>query len=66
MKQVILIGVKLHRTEYVICVGKKNGYDVYRTVYTADNGKYYIKHNKKILDVTDDQTRFHLARIIKF
>ena len=66
MKQVILIGGKLHRTEYVICVEKKNGYDVYRTVYTADNGKYYVKHNKKIFDVTDDKIRFHLARIIKF
>ena len=66
MKQVILLGVKLHRTEYAICVGKKNGYDVYNSVYTADNGKYYVKSNKKIFDVTEDQKFFHLKRIINF
>ena len=43
----------MKKTNMKICVAKKNGYDVYRTVYKAD-GHYYIKWNKTVINVDDD------------
>ena len=37
----------MKRTNMKVCVGKKNGYDVYRMVYTVD-GHYFVKWNTNI------------------
>lgn len=47
----------MKRTQFKTCVGKQNGYDVYRTVLT-DWKKFYVRWNKKLVDVTDDQRSF--------
>lgn len=47
----------MKRTQFKTCVGKQNGYDVYRTVLT-DGKKFYVRWNKKLVDVTDDQRSF--------
>ena len=47
----------MKRTQFKTCVGKQNGYDVYRTVLT-DGKKLYVRWNKKLIDVTDDQRSF--------
>lgn len=43
----------MKRTNIRVCVGKKNGYDVYRVVYTID-GHYFVKWNNKTVNVDDD------------
>ena len=43
----------MKKTNMKVCVGKKNGYDVYRIVYMAD-GHYYVKWNKTLINVDDD------------
>lgn len=51
----------MKRTEYEICCGKKNGYDVYRTVLT--NGtNFFIKWNKELIDVTKDKNQFRIKQ----
>ena len=47
----------MKRTEYEVCVGKKNGYDVYRTVLT-DGKRFYVRWNKELINVTDDNGSF--------
>lgn len=51
----------MRKTGYVICVGKKNGYDEYRTVMT-DGKRYYVNYKKKLIDVTDDKNKFYKDR----
>ena len=41
------------KTNMKTCVGKKNGYDIYRTIYTIDN-HYYVKWNNEIINVDED------------
>ena len=38
----------MKRTQFKTCVGKQNGYDVYRTVLT-DGKKFYARWNKKLV-----------------
>lgn len=45
------------RTEYEVCCGKKNGYDVYRSVLT-DGKRFYARWNNQLVDVTDDSRSF--------
>lgn len=47
----------MKRTNYKLCCGKKNGYDVYRSVYEKD-GKFFVKWNGTIIDVTEDRSSF--------
>lgn len=57
IKQKLRRANKMKRTQFKTCVGKQNGYDVYRTVLT-DGKKFYVRWNKKLVDVTDDQRSF--------
>ena len=43
----------MKRTDMKVCVGKRNGYDVYRAVYISD-GHYFVKWNNAIVNVDDD------------
>lgn len=43
----------MKKTMFSVCVGKKNGYDVYRVVW-EDDGHYVIKWNNKIINVDAD------------
>lgn len=43
----------MKRTDMRVCVGKRNGYDVYRVVYTID-GHYFVKWNNNTINVDDD------------
>lgn len=45
------------RTRYKLCCGKRNGYDVYRTVMKQGD-RYFIKWNQKFVDVTADKMKF--------
>ena len=42
----------MKRTEYIICCGKKNCYDVYRTILT-DGERFFVKWNGELVDVTE-------------
>lgn len=46
------------KTDMKVCVGKKNGYDVYRVVY-KENDHYYIKWNNEIINVDKDISERH-------
>lgn len=43
----------MKKTNYKVCVGKQNGYDIYRIVLT-DGNRFFVKWNNKIIDVTQD------------
>ncbi len=43
----------MRKTDKMVCVGKKSGYDVWRVVFEQNN-RYYVKWNKQIIDVTKD------------
>lgn len=47
----------MKRTGYKVCCGKKNGYDVYRSVMT-DGNRYFVKWGGKLVDVTNDKQNF--------
>ena len=47
----------MKKTNYKLCVGKQNGYDVYRVVYENDN-KFFVKWNNQLIDVTNDEKYF--------
>lgn len=47
----------MKKTEYKLCCGKQNGYDVYRIVFEKD-GRYFVKWNNKVIDVTDNKKEF--------
>ena len=44
---------KMKKTNMLICVGKKNGYDIYRVVFK--NGEhYFIKYKNCLINVDTD------------
>ena len=45
------------RTQYKLCCGKINGYDVYRVVMKRGD-RYFVKWNHKVVDVTADKEKF--------
>lgn len=47
----------MKQTDYKLCCGKKNGYDEYRVVLEKD-GRYFVKWNNKIIDVTENKKDF--------
>lgn len=40
----------MKRAGFNVCVGKKNGYDIYRAVYIQD-GHYFVKMDKQLHNV---------------
>ena len=44
----------MKRTDMLVCDGKRNGYDVWRTIYKSDDGHYYIHWNHRLINVDKD------------
>lgn len=43
----------MKRTDMMVCVGKRNGYDVWRVVFTT-GGHFYVKWKKQLICVDKD------------
>lgn len=43
----------MKKTDMMVCVGKKNGYDVYRTVFEKD-GHFFVKWNNDTVNVDEE------------
>ena len=54
----------MKRTEWAIAVRQTSLYIVYRSVMEQD-GRYYIRDNGELFDVTDRQDRFTAKWIVK-
>lgn len=54
----------MKRTEWAIAVRQTSRYTVYRSVMEQD-GRYYIRDNGELFDVTDRQNRFTAKWIVK-
>ena len=50
----------MKRTDMLLCVGKKNGYDVWRTVYTTGD-HYFVRWNGSLMNVDDDIKNHYTA-----
>lgn len=44
----------MKKTVWSVCVGKKGGVDIYRVVWRDADGHYYVKWNKKLINVDAD------------
>lgn len=53
----------MKNTKEKICVGKQNGYDVYRTVW-EDEGRYFVKTNNQLIEVYKVDYRFYFKHQI--
>ena len=51
----------MKRTDYLCCVGKKNGYDEYRTIVT-DGERFFVNYKKQLIDVTEEVKAHNIHR----